>query len=239
MESFARQRGGGPGDAGLSPRAAGRLCGVRGACPGSWSLAGAGERGLRRQRGAGRGPQPDKGGPGAAASARSPWWRAAPLQPASEPSLCFPAAAPAGACWGFWKPDSGLGAPPTAMPGRCMGARTESRRCGSLATRPWLAQPAYSLSSPLCNMGTRSHPTHGLVGGLVVLQMLIEVFSPLAPHLPPSPISTSANGGLSPPDPGYSSFAGSAKKSIPIHRFVSLSGILEEIWGREVSAHRA
>lgn len=70
------------------------------------------------------------------------------------------------------------------MPGRCTEARTESRRCGSLATRPWLAQPAHSLSSPLCEMGTKSHRTHGLVGGLVELQMRTEVFLPLAPSLP-------------------------------------------------------
>lgn len=67
------------------------LCGgVRGSVPGSWSPAGTGERGLRCQRGAGKGPHPDKGRPPRRLRERpAPWWRAAPLQLASESSLCF------------------------------------------------------------------------------------------------------------------------------------------------------
>lgn len=175
--SFARQSGGGPGDAGESCRAAGRLCVVRGPVPGS-SPAGTGSGGYGVNTGAGRGPHPDKGGPRAAASARCPLVASRSPAARGRPFVFLRQLQPRLA------EDSGRGAPRTTMPGRCMGARTESRRCGSLATRPWLAQPAHSLSSPLCEMGTRSHPTHGLVGGLVVLQMLAEVFLPLAPPLP-------------------------------------------------------
>lgn len=207
MQFIPRQRGGGPGEAGESHRGQPlrRLAGV---CPRELVARGHRGAGAPVSAGCGKGASPgQRPSPGRLREHPAPWWRAAPSQPASESSLCFLRQLEPGLARDSGSPTLGDG---RHRP-RCQGgawepepnpsARTESRRCESRATRSWRARPAYSLNSPLCKRGTRNDPVHGLVGGLVVFQILTEVFLTPAPHIPPSLISASVNGGLSPPDP--------------------------------------